>query len=368
MAENASQTPPAPSAIELWPADVLARHLASDDPMARTVALGMAVQPGAPIDVCIDDLTRCATLSHGDALASQLAATALGCITPARAGPPVHEALAQLAGALHTNPVRVAAAHAMFRLKCLPPAAHEAICSLLLDADGNARKVALLAITPFARDAAASIAKQIAGTSPDRWTSEALHALARSAGEDDRLRSQLEAYVMRNLPSAPLLPTGIAAYGALAHLNPQGPAIAALLQVAGDADNPAPSMAALEALAELGQAAQHTAKAVAHMLLTTEDSAREEALCRTLLRLKPTAKDLPIARVLQRVETAPDRACAAHCMLLGLHAKDLAPAAPVVSKRFALASAPLQKILSQTHKALTGIELTELEAKSASSP
>ncbi len=368
-ASNTSPTPlPTVQPIALWPADVLARHLVSEDPMARTVALGMAVQPAAPIEACIDALTRCAALSHGDALASQLAATALGCITPERATPAVHEGLAQLAGPQHGNPVRIAAAHAMFRLKCLPVPAHDAVCALLLDADGNARKVALLAITPFARQAAASIAKQIAGVSPDRWTAEALHALARSAGDDDRLRNQLETYVMRNLSSAPLLPTGIAAYGALAHLNPQGPAMAALVQVAGDASNPAPSLAALEALAELGQATQPTAKAVAQMLLATDEPAREEALCRTLLRLKPAAKDLPVARVLQRVESAPDRACAAHCLLLCLHAKDFAPAAAVVSKRYALAGAPLQKILSQTHQALTGAGLNELQAKSASSP
>jgi hypothetical protein len=373
MDMDSSPTPPADKVpalvtIALWPADVLSRHLVSEEPTTRTTALGMALQTGAPVDACVQALVRCVTLSIGDPLAAQMAAAALGGLTPSCATPDVHECMAQLAMPTLSTPVRITAVHAMFRLKCLPQAAHDSVCSLLLDTDSNARKVALLAISPFAREAAASIAKQVAGTSPDRWTSEALHALARSAGDDNHLRSQLEAYVMRNLPSAPLLPTGIAAYGALAQLNPQGPAITALVQVAGDVSNPEPSWVALEALGELGAAAQHAAKSVAQMLLTTDDPAREELLCRTLLRLKPSAKDLPLARILQRVENAPDRACAAHCMLLGLHAKDFAPAAAVVSKRFALASAPLGKILSQVHQALAGTELAEPEVKSAPGP
>jgi hypothetical protein len=370
-----ADTPPSPvenappvAAITLWPADVLARHLVSDDPAVRTTALGMALQPGAPIDACVEALVTCAQRSVGDPLASQLAATAMGSLPSKRAIPGVLDSLTQFVGEAHSMPVRIAAAHALFRLASLPAAAHDPVCAMLLDADGNARKVALLAVTPFAREAAASIAKQVAGASPDRWTSEALHALARSAGKDNDMRGKLEAFVMRSLAGAPLMPTGIAGYCALAQLNPQGAAVGALVQVAADTSDNDKAFAALQALSDLGEIAQPAAKAVAQMLPATDDPAREEMLCRTLLRLKPSAKDLPLARVLQRVESAPDRACAAHCMLLCMHPKDFAPAAVVVHKRHAQSSAALQRILSQVHKTLAGVELTELEAESATSP
>jgi hypothetical protein len=347
-----------PGAIALWPADVLARHLVSDDPVGRTVALGMAVQPGAPIDRCVEALVACAGRSVGDALASQLAAAALGSLPPTSATGAVQACLVTFVAAGQEMPVRITAAHAMFRLGCLPVAAQDPLCSMLLDPDANARKVGLLAFIPFARTAAATIARQVATTEPARWTVEALHALVKSAGDDAASRSKVEAFVMRSLGGAPLVPAGIAGYTALARLNPRGPAIAALLQVAGDAANPEASGAALEALGALGEAARPAARSIAQMLAATDEPAREELLCRTLVRLRSSAGDLPIARVLQRVQSAPDRSTAAHCMLLCLHPKEFAQAAAVVQQRWQAAGEALQKALAQTHKTLTGTELT----------
>jgi hypothetical protein len=94
------------------------------------------------------------------------------------------------------------------------------------------------------------------------------------------------------------------------------------------------------------------------MLAATDDPAREELLCRTLVRLRSPAQDLPVARVLQRVQSAPDRSTAAHCMLLCLHPKEFLQAATVVQQRFLAASEALRKALAQTYKTLTGTELT----------
>jgi hypothetical protein len=349
---------PAPAnGIALWPADVLARNLASDDPIVRTVALGMAVQPGAPIDRCVDALVGCAQLSESDALALQLAATALGSLPPASATEAVQACLASFTAPTREMPVRIAAAHALFRLACLPAAAQDPVCSMLLDADPNARKVALLAFTPFAKTAAGAIARHVAATDPARWTVEALQALVRSAGEDADSHSKIEGFVTRKLPGAPLVPAGIAGYALLARLNPQGAAIGALVQIAADAANPEASGAALEALGQLGETARPAAKSLGQMLAATDDPAREELLCRTLVRLRPPAKDVPIACVLQRVQSAPDRSTAAHCMLLCLHPKEFAQAATTVQHRCLAAGDALQKVLAQTYKTLTGTEL-----------
>jgi hypothetical protein len=360
MADTTSSArAPAPvSGIALWPVDVLERHLLSEDAIVRTVALGMSVQQGAPIARCVDALVTCAQLSQSDTLASQLAATALGSLPPPSATQAVQGCLVTFTAQTRDMPVRIAAAHALFRLGCLPAAAQDPLCSMLLDADGTARKVALLAFSPFAQSAAGAIARHVAATDPARWTVEALHALVESAGDDKASHGKIEAFVMRSLAGAPLVPAGIAGYASLARLNPRGAAVDALVQVAGDATNHEASNAALDALGQLGETARLAANSIAQMLAATEDPAREELLCRTLVRLRAPAKDVPMARVLQRVQTAPDRSTAANCMLLCLHPKEFAQAAAIVQQRWLAAGEALQKALAQTYKTLTGMELT----------
>jgi hypothetical protein len=356
---SSTRAPAPANGIALWPADLLARHLLSEEPGVRTVALGMAVQPGAPIDRCVDALVGCAQLSESDALASQLAATALGSLPPPSATDAVQACVATFTAQSRDMPVRIAAAHALFRLACLPAPAQDPLCSMLFEADPNARKVALLALSPFAKSAAANIARHAADSEPARWTVEALQALVKSAGDHKPSHAKIEAFIMRSLAGAPLVPTGIAGYASLARLNPHGPAIAALVQVAGDTANGQASCAALEALGELGEVARPAAKSIAEMLAATEDPEREELLCRTLVRLRSAARDLPIARVLQRVQSAPDRSTAAHCMLLCLHPKEFAQAATVVKERCRAAGDALQHALAQTYKTLTGTDLTD---------
>jgi hypothetical protein len=353
------------AAIALWPADLLARHLVSGDPVARTIALGMAVQPGAPVNQCVEALVSCANLSLGNPLASQLTATALGCLTPERASLAVHGSLAALA-ADKWLPTRIAAAHAMFRLRCLPTPALDPVCCLLFESDPNARKVALLAVTPFAASAAATIAGCISRTQAEHWTSEALLALARSAGNDAAARRSVDGFVMRSLAGKQLVPSGIAGYAALAQLNPQGAAIPALAQIAANANDAVPSNSALDVLGDLGETARPVARRIAELLLATNDPAREELICRTLVKLRPAHRDVPIGHVLQRVASAPDRGTAAHCMLLCLHPKEFAQAATVIRQRFVVSADALKQVLSQTHKVLTGGDLGGVNASTGS--
>ena len=346
------------AAIALWPADLLARHLISGDPITRTVALGMAVQPGAPIDSCVEALVASARLGADDALACQLSATALGGLSPSNVNEAVQSCLATFVATSQTLPVRIAAAHALFRLACLPAAAHVPLCSMLLDVDSSARKVALLAVSALATSMAGTIARQVAAAAPATWTVELLQALVESTGGDAMARGKVEDFVSRSLADAPLLPAGIAAYTLLVRVNPQGAALTALVRIAGEATDVETSIAALEALGALGEAARPAAKRIAQSLVATEDPAREELLCRTLVRLRSPAKDLPMARVLQRVQAAPDRSTAAHCMLMCLHPKEFPQAASLVRQRCLAAGDALQKALAQTYKTLTGTEMT----------
>lgn len=358
MPEESSAPSQQPAPVALWSADVLARHLVSEDPQARIVALGMALQPQAPLPSCAEALTQCAELSVGDPLASQLVAAALGSLPRSLASAPVQERLADLLGSANAMAVRVAAAHALFRLGCLPASAHAALGAMLLDTDTNARKVALLAFTPFAKAAAGAVVGQVAAAEPKQWTLEALQAVVKGASDDSASSTKVEGFVMRSLAGVPLVPAGVAGYAALARLNPGGTAVTALLRIAADTQNADASTAALEALGELGESLKPVAQAaVAQMLTTTDDPPREELLCRTLVRLRPAARDIPLARVLLRVKDGPDRSVAAHCMLLCLHPKEFRQAAPAIAQRHAVAGEALQPALEQAYKTLTGVEL-----------
>ena len=359
---NPASTPVSPeparvTAIKLWSGAVLAQNLVAAQPTTRVLALGMALQPGAPINDCVQELVRAADLSQGDPLALKLAASALGGLQPGHVADTVQAKLASLVASVHELPVRIAAAHAMYRLRCLPAAAVDSICQMLLDADTGARKIALLAFSPFARSAQGAIAACIAHTAPSQWTQQAMLALARSAGDDRAAQRSVDAFVMRSLPGTALLPTGIAVYAALTSINPHGAALAALVKVAADARAVEESSQALDAIGELGEVAHPAVCHVAEMLVATADPVREELLCRTLVKLRPAQRDLPLDRVLQRLREAPDRAAAAHCMLLCLYPNEFARAGAVLSQRFSVASNALRRVLSQTHKTLTGIEL-----------
>lgn len=350
------------STIKVWPPDVLARQLVADDSLVRIMALGMAVQYDAPINQCVDALVQATRLAEGDPLACKLAAVAIGALKPELASAEVQACLADLVAPQQPMPTRVAAAHAMFRLRCLPAVAVDSVCAMLLDADVVARKVALLALTPFAASAAQSMVAMLGQTAASHWSVEAMLALVQSAGNSASSRRSIEIFVMGRLAGAQLLPTGIAGYAALAKLNPQGSAIPALLRVAARADDAEISGAALQTLGDLGETAKAAAPSVAQMLVGTDDPAREELLCRTLVNLCPAQRDLPIARVLQRVADAPERGAAAHCMLLCLHPKELRQAAVVVRRRFEVATDALKPVLAQTYKTLCGVELDGLSA------
>ncbi len=353
---------PTRSGIQVWPPELLARQLVADDPRVRTMALGMAVQHDAPVNECVDALVGATELAQGDPLACRLAAVAMGALKPERASAAVQLCLVRLVEPQQAMPVRCAAAHAMFRVRCLPAAAIDSVCAMLFDADMVVRKVALLALTPFASTAAPAIAARVGQSAASDWSAEALLALVQSAGDSAASRRSIERFVMDRLAGARILPTGIAGYAALARLNPQGGAMAALLRLAEHADEAEISVAALQTLGDLGETATSAAPSVAQMLLVTDDPPREELLCRTLVKLRPAQRDVPLGRVLQRVAEAPERGAAAHCMLLCLYPREFARAALVVRRRFELATEALRPVLSQTHKALSGVELDGLDA------
>jgi hypothetical protein len=342
--------------LTLWSAETLKQQLASDHEPDRLRAIAMCLRPKAPINDCVTELHRCVehALENPDhALLWQLCAIALGSLAPERADDTTNALLAKLA-ALNEEGTQTHAAHAFFRLQRLPEVAYKPIASLLQEKSDNLRKVANLCVTPFATKAAASIVDVVGKTPPAAWTTEALDALAKSCGDDAQRKQTVEDFLIRGVKDQPLVPVGIAVFTSLARMNPGGRGLTSLVSVAAQDTDRAASDAALAALAQLGRGAKDAGRALAKLLATADDPAREEAICRLLVTFETPAKELPVARIADRAMTAPDRACAAHCMLIAYHAKQFEAAANMVRQRFESASAGLQLVLAATYKALTG--------------
>ena len=357
---------PAPVAITLWPLDVLVRHLVSSDAQTRAHALAMVLQPTAPINECVEPLIQAAALNADSEEALPLVAVALGSVDPNRATDALRDCLAGLVAAVHPLGVRIFAAHALTRHSCMPAKAAPEIAMMLLLEDESARKIALHALSPYARQFAAQIASAVASVTPDKWTSEALAALSKSAKEDAGARRTVEAYVMKSLAGQPIVPTGIAGYVALAELNAGGAGLAALGTIVKQATEAEHLKAALNALGQLGEVARSSAREIADRLVRTDALEQEALLCRALVQIKAHPGDIPLARVVNRIGSAPDENVVPHCMLLTLHPKDFAQASVIVKKRHEIAEEPLKAALALTYKTLTQIDLNGSTAAAGS--
>lgn len=346
----------------IWPSEKLRIELVSPDVLARQTALAMCACPGAPVNDCIDALVRGAELAGDDAAQLQSVSVALGGATPARVTAPALELISSLTEPKYSDPVRIFAAHAMLRLKLVPASAFTRLASMLTHDEASVRQIALITLGQVIKPAASAITQLVAALPPERWTLEALTALARCAGDSSEHRKAVEQFVMRFLPNAPIIPAGISGYTALAQMQPGGAATVVLGRIAATATESQHWKAALQALITLGEAGQTAAGELGAALIGMDDPERQEATCRALLAIRATPKDVPLPTVLSRVQNGSDRSAAAHCMLLCLHAKAFSAAAKVVRARHAVASAALRPTLSQTHLALAGIKLGDVPA------
>ena len=351
------ELPAAPAAIERWPHDRTRTGLIADDASIRKAALAMAIQPDAPIDQWAHELVRCVDLSRTDAIALQVATTIFCSIKTPAARHVVLPCLVTLATVENPPPVRRSAAHCFWLYQCIPAAAWASVSQMVFSDDEDLRLVAFGAALPHAEAGAAEIAGAAATVGASGWTTEGLDLLAASAGASEPRQKQIEAYVMRTLQGETNVSVMVAGYSALARLNPKGPGVAALAQVASVAPDWSDGKRALAALRQLEEKAHSAVPALVKQLVETDDPEREEALCHTLLRLQITDREVPIARTLQRVDSGPDQAVIAHCIFLGLHAKAFARAAPVVAARYATASDELKQVLDAAHEMLTGTPL-----------
>lgn len=362
MSDSQGPTATPPEAPVIWPAEKLCIELVSPDALARQTAQAMCAHPEAAVNDCIAALVRSAELAGNDAAQLQSVLVALGGATPARVTAPALTLISSLTEPSYPDPVRIFAVHAMLRLKLVPASAFAHLAAMLTHDEANVRQIALVTLGLVIKPAAGAITQLVAALAPERWTLEALTALARCAGDSAEHRKAVEQYIMRHLPAAPIIPTGIAGYAALALIQPAGAATVVIARIAATATDPQHWKAALQALTTLGEAGQAAAPELGTALIGMDDPERQEATCRALMAVRAREKDVPLPTVLTRVQMGTDRSAAAHCMLLCLHAKAFAAAAKVVRERHAIASVALRPTLSQTHLALAGTKLGEVPA------
>lgn len=343
-----------------WAHERTRAGLTSPDRVVRSAALVNTVQPDAPVDEWISELVFCVDHSREDATALQLAATALVAIKTDAARPAAVDCLATLATTDNASAVRTMAAQGFWAHKQIPLAAWRSVSEMVFSDDPILRQIAFSAALPHAIVGAPAIAAKSAEVGPVGWTAEGLGLLAASAGNSEPKQRQVETYVMRALQGEATISTFVAGYAALARLNPNGVGALALAKLAGAAQTLPDAALALGALRQLAELGRPAVAALVEQLVNTDDPEREDELCRTLLELKITDREVPLPRTLQRIESGPEKAVVAHCIFLSLHRKAFSRAAPVVAKRFARASDALKLVLGPVYEMLTGQQLASV--------
>ena len=346
--------PPPPEPWSPWAHERTRAGLTSPDASVRLGALANTVQPDAPVDEWISELVQCVDLSREDATALQVAATALAMIKTDAARPAALDCLVTLATPENAPPVRTMVAQGFWAHKQIPSVAWRSVSDMVFSEDGILRQIAFAAALPHAVAGAQAIATKSAEVGPSGWTAEGIALLAASAGDSVPKQRQVETYVMQALQGEASTSTFVAGYAALARLNPNGVGALALAKLAGAAKTLPDAVLALGALRQLGDLGRPAVSALIEQLVNTDDPEREDELCRTLLELKITEREVPLPRTLERIESGPEKSAIAYCIFLSLHRKAFARTAPIVAKRFTTASDALKLVLGPVYEMLAG--------------
>ena len=341
--------------------------LLSDDANVRLVALTLTVQPDANIDGCVAAIASCVERGHDNPVISEIAAVALSNVIVDAEKPAAVACLLTIVAPENSMDARMWAAHGIAKHGLIPDAAWRHLAPMLFDEDMYVRKAVLMAIMPQVVHGATYIAQTVASVNPGKWTTESLTALALSAGASTDNKQRVENFLMRSLNGQPIYPTAIAGYAAMTHLYPKSSGPVALAKIAASDDDVA-ALAAIDAIARLGELGSSAIPGLVEALGATENAEREDAICKALIRVQVRAADVPLRRVLQRIADAEPYAVMAHSSLLCLHGKAFATTASVVAARHAKSDEDLQDALSDVHFALIGIKLDPVPPHSAAKP
>ena len=126
-------------------------------------------------------------------------------------------------GRTDKSPLRLAAAHGLFRQKRLPQEAHLPLSLMLFHGEENIRQMAQLTFSLAPDRAAKTIAQTVANTPREQWTPEALTTLVQSAGDSPIARQQIGAFLRAELTKGANRLAVIAAFTELARADSFAP-------------------------------------------------------------------------------------------------------------------------------------------------
>ena len=349
-ATEVEASPPQQVRPETW--------LTSDSATERLSAVGMHATPGAitvdNIDGFLAGLNRCrdepGTLTVG--------AFVIGALEPPMCGDATDQRMVEFLRRTDHSPLRLAAAHGLFRQKRLPESAHLPLSLMLFHAEENIRQMAQLTFSLAPDTAAKTIAQTVATTPREQWTPEALTTLVQSAGDSPIGRQQIGGFLRTELQKGANRQAVIAAFAELAKADTFIQPLHDLCAFCSDPALTPDYPAALVALAELGSIAKPAVPELINQLLITTDPTKEALICKTLCKIGLEADQLPVARAKERMEQGPEIVVAPWCAMLALYPTAAKEVAPAIKARFHKASDAARGVLAFSYRALTGEALS----------
>lgn len=328
--------------------------LNSNDPIQRLTAVGVHATPGAISVDNIDAFLVCLDRCHDEPDTLTVGAFIIGALESPLCCDATDQRMVGFLGRTDKSPLRLAAAHGLFRQKRLPQEAHLPLSLMLFHGEENIRQMAQLTFSLAPDRAAKTIAQTVANTPREQWTPEALTTLVQSAGDSPIARQQIGTFLRAELTKGANRLAVIAAFTELARADSFAQPLHDLCSFCSDPLLTAAHPAALVALAGLGPVAKPAVPELIHQLSQTIDPTKETLICKTLCKIGMDAEQLPLTRVQERIEQGPEIVLAPLCAMLALYPVASKVVAPTLKARFFNASESARGVLAFTYRALTG--------------
>lgn len=343
-----NQTPSSPPTPSPSSAEEVSGWLASDNPALKQQAYAALVHPQFPVRPFENELHDLA--SGGNTQARHIAAVAMG------KDPAFVDLLASMLEKEEHSIVRIAVAHALFRISKCPDTALMGLATMLLSSNESERKIAEAALNNGATNRFSIVAKVIANAPHEQLNAEALCAFAAAAQSSPDSQHAATEW-LEQLATKPLSLTqrlGICA--ALARLTDGKAGLTELWSVAESNQPQSLRIEAMAVLGSLGTLAAPCRKLATRLLTSEQDEECVVALCRLIVELKTPPDTLPVEFLLQVIaHSQSSPIVAGACMLLSMGGRDFEKYAAIVATRHARSSEPILAPLAACYEILAGM-------------
>lgn len=321
--------------------------LASDEFVDKLKGLAAIIHPEFPVQDAAAQVRQLATsVSHQ---ARHFAAIAMG-----NGGATFADDLSLLVGGQQKTIVRVAAAHALFRMKCCPASALAGLAGMLTLDHESARRIAAAVLEEGPPERFGAITGAVRELPPDKLNLEALSALADAAKGQTGAADRVARWLGEIAESQPPIDVRMAILAALARMTDGARGANGLMQIVEEGSDTEQRKAAIATLGSLGEHAASYRSRILQLLVSVTDEECEAALYRLLVQIRTPPKALPLPFLLQRIaESANPSVVAGACMLLTLGGKAFAEHARVVAERYEKAEGPMKGALAICYEKLT---------------